>query len=82
MSVYAYYPEMEQARPVNMVGEISRAHYGQHYFVNTDLELKGRGIKMTDISHSDRYSFTYKVTNRAMNILEKDHDFSMELLLD
>jgi hypothetical protein len=73
---------MEQARPVNMVGEVSRAHYGHHYFVSTDLELKGRGIKMTDISHTDRYSFTYKVTDRAMDILKAKHDFAQELLLD
>ena len=82
MSISYYYPEMGNTKPVNMVGEISRAHYGHHFFVNTDLKLKGRGIKMSDISHNDRYSSTYKVTNRAMEILKAKYDFSQELLLD
>jgi len=76
MSIKYYYPEMDQPKPDNVVGEVSHAYGGDHYFVKTSLELKGRGIKF--VGGLDMY----RVTNRAMEILEAKYDFSQELLLD
>jgi len=76
MSISYYHPEMGDAKPENVVGKVSRAYGGNHYFVETSLELKGRGIKFVESLGA------YKVTNRAMDILKEKHDFSQELLLD
>ena len=41
--LHCYTPEMGQRKPeVKM--EASLSYYGKHYFVDTPLELKGRGI--------------------------------------
>ncbi len=89
MSISYYYPEMNDPKPSNVDGEISRAYYGKHFFVKTPLELKGRGIKLIDTNDENncnnpaKYGWNrYKVTNRAMEILEANYNFSQELLLD
>ena len=89
MSTQHFYPEMGEAKPQNVSGEISHSHYGKHYFVKTPMELKGRGIVFIDTYNENNCNNpakfgwnNYKVTNRAMEILEAKYEFSMELLLD
>ncbi len=78
MSMHYYRPEMGDTKPENMAGTVSHAFGGGHYFVRTTLELKGRGITCVMAGETNRY----RVTNRAMEILEKKHDFAMEMLFD
>ena len=89
MSISFYYPEMNEVKPVDVVGEVTRAYYGKHYFVKTTLELKGRGISLEDTynesncNNPDKYGWNrYKVTNLAMDKLSSKYNFSQELLLD
>lgn len=42
--VYSYTPEMGQEKPEGCQIEASLAYYGKHYFLDTPLHLKGRGI--------------------------------------
>lgn len=42
---YVYTPEMGQQKPEGCQMEAHRAYYGGHIFVDTPLELKGRGIQ-------------------------------------
>ncbi len=47
--VTVYYPELGDRKPeVKM--EASLGHYGTHYYVDTPLDLKGRGIVKLDAS--------------------------------
>ena len=91
MSYQTYYPEMNEAKPVNTIGRASLAHYGQHYFIDTRLVLKGRGITHTgtltanDLVPSAQHRIgehTYKVTLKAFEKLCEQYDFSGEILLD
>lgn len=88
MSFQTYYPEMSQAKPENVVGEVSLSHYGKHYFVKTPLELKGRGIVLEDVYTAENCNNPakvgwrrYKVTLRAMDQLNTRYNFAYELLL-
>lgn len=53
--------------------------YGKHYFVNTVVELKGRGI--TFIDQRDGFN-RYQVANLAFEKLQKQYTISMECCLD
>lgn len=43
--VYRYTPEMGGQKPECQM-EASRGYYGKHWFIDTPLELKGRGIEL------------------------------------
>jgi hypothetical protein len=88
MSFQTYYPEMNETKPENVQGDVSLAHYGQHYFVKTPLELNGRGVTLEDVYTADncnnpaKFGWNrYRVTVRAMEKLNARYDFVMELLL-
>ena len=87
---YIYTPEMGQEKPECQM-EASRSYYGNHMYVDTPLEIKGRGItfiKKYESKHltaSGQYKVgwnEYRVTNLAFKKLEEKYTISMECLLD
>ena len=87
---YLYTPEMGQEKPDCQM-EASHSYYGGHYFIDTPLELKGRGI--TFLKKYESKDFVnpnnrkvgwneYRVTTKAFNKLKEQYTISMELLLD
>lgn len=91
MSIQGYYPEMGEAKPENVVGNVTLSHYGKHYFVETPLALSGRGITHEGVLQAKNLTLrgqykagwnTYKVTTRAMDALARQYNFASEYLLD
>ena len=88
--VYSYTPEMGQQKPECQM-EASLAYYGKHYFVDTPIELKGRGIMLlrqyeekdfcTPGDHKVGW-YEYCVTKKAFEKLKAEYSISMERLLD
>ena len=87
---YCYTPEMGQEKPVCQM-EASRSYYGKHMYIDTPLELKGRGITfLKKYSEKDFYNPNdhkvgwnhYQVTNRAYGKLKEQYTISMECMLD
>lgn len=86
-----YHPEMGEARPVAHM-EARLSHYGKHYFVDTPLTLKGRGIehlgaytaaRLVGGEKNRRCGWNeYKVTLKAMEKLQATYRISSEMLLD
>ncbi|MGY3386826.1 DNA repair photolyase [Paenibacillus polymyxa] len=76
--VHAYTPEMGE-RKVNTQIEARLSHCGDHYFLNTKLELKGRGIKLLE---SENENNRYMVTWRAFDKLKETYSIGMKLYLD
>ena len=85
--VHCYTPEMGERKPVTKM-EARLSHDGRHYFVDTPLELKGRGILENSVTWVDgcRKQLenwrSYRVTLAAFAKLEKQYSISMECLLD
>lgn len=88
--VYTYTPEMGQERSACQM-EASRGYYGKHMYVDTLLELKGRGIKFVkkykegDFVTPGHYKVgwnEYCCTNLAYEKLKEKYSISMECLLD
>lgn len=87
---YRYTPEMGESKPECQM-EARRAYYGKHYFIDTPLTLKGRGITFIktyapgELMESGRYKTGwnhYQVTERAYGLLEEKYTISRECLLD
>ena len=85
-----YYPEMKEKRPADTQIDARLSHYGEHYFLDTHLELKGQGVKhlqtykAEDLTPAAQYKVGqhhYKVTIRAYEKLEKIYRISREHLL-
>ena len=90
MAKLIFYPEMQEKKP-KADGQASLSHYGKHYFVDTFLELNGRGIEFLgryaskDLTQYAQHKIgmnKYKITLKAFNKLCQQYDFSSELLLD
>lgn len=86
---YTYTPEMGQKKPEGCQMEASRAYYGKHFFIDTPLQLKGRGItflkqyKPGDLYNDKKNGWNhYQVTNRAFEKLKEKYSISMECCLD
>ena len=100
--IHAYTPEMGQKEPKISVERIkghlkiielkpiemklSIGHSG-NYFVDTEINLKGRGIKLIqdhyiNIKGECIKENTYKVTSLALEGLKQKYDMKMECLLD
>ena len=71
--------------------EASRGYYGGHWFIDTPLEIKGRGItflkKYTDkdfctLGHYRVGWNEYRVTNKAFDKLKEQYTISQEVCLD
>ena len=66
------YPEMNETTNATIEYKCS---YSNGYYVTTDLELKGRGIKqLGDGTDHKRGKKTYQVTELAMSKIKKNHD--------
>ena len=77
--VYNYTPEMGEQKPEGIQIEARSSYYGNHWFLYTGLELKGRGITLIE-TKNDIYK--YKVTNRAFDLLKEKYCISQECILD
>lgn len=75
--LHTYCSEMGERKPQTIM-TARMSYYGDHYFVTTKEQLKGRGI--TKIK--EEYMITYKVTQRAFEKLQKQYPISLELKLD
>lgn len=74
-----YTPEMNQKKTPFAAMESRMSFYGTHYYVDTALEIKGRGI--TKIS-TNSGKHTYKVTVNAYKKLESEYTIAMCSYLD
>lgn len=88
--VYSYTPEMGQQKPECQM-EAQLSYYGKHYFVDTPLKLKGRGITLVKQYEEKDFCapgnhrvgwYGYRVTKNAFEKLKKQYSISMERLLD
>lgn len=88
--VHAYTPEMGQRKP-NCQMKATLSHYGKHYYIDTPLELKGRGIrfikqyKSEELTKHGQYMvgwYSYEVTLLAYDKLKEQYSISRERLLD
>lgn len=87
--VHTYYPEMGE-RKVNAQMEARLSHYGKHYFIDSPVELKGRGITFLKTYAANDFIrpnhkvgwHSYKVTTAAFEKLKQQYSVSMERLLD
>ena len=77
--IYNYAPEMGEQKPEGVQIEARSSYYGDHWFLYTELELKGRGITLIE-TKNDIYK--YKVTNRAFDLLKEKYCISQECILD
>lgn len=88
--LYLYCPEMGEQKPQCQI-EAARSYYGRHYHISTPLELKGRGITLTEFwkqrtCPKDTSTMSgwneYTVTERAFDMLQQKYSISQESLLD
>lgn len=77
---YVYTPEMGEQKPQGCQMEAGLNYYGGHYWIKTDLELKGRGIREEASARDGRRYYT--VTKRAFEKLGKQYAISYESHLD
>lgn len=76
--LHSYTPEMGEAKPVAEI-EARIGHYG-NWYLTTDLQLQGRGIKRVGISAKGLNIYT--ATEKAFEKLEKHYSISHESRLD
>jgi hypothetical protein len=88
--LYSYCPEMGEQKPECQI-DAHRSYYGKHFFIDTPLELKGRGITKDGVINADQVNtsgaykagwFRYTVTERAFEKLKEQYSISQEMLLD
>lgn len=85
--LHLYTPEMGERKPETVM-EAQLSHYGKHYYINTPLELKGRGITELEAywhegSKKQQEGWhSYRVTKKAFEKLKEKYPISMESLLD
>ena len=85
---YSYTPEMGQEKPEGCQMEAGLCYYGKHYWVDTPLELKGRGITELPTNwvkgcDKDLEGWrSYRVTKKAFEKLKETYIISMECHLD
>lgn len=88
---YLYTPEMGQQEPEGCQMKASLSYYGKHYFIDTPLELKGRGISFikkysardfVDPNNKKIGWNEYQVTKLAYEKLKKQYAISFECALD
>lgn len=56
------------------------SHYGTHYYIDTTLDLKGRGITLLETERDGNKK--YRVTLKAFEKLESQYNISIKNLLD
>lgn len=84
---YTYTPELDEQKPDCQI-EASLSYYGTHYFLDTPLDLKGRGITQLEAHWVNGCTKQikgwkrYQVTKKAFEKLKTQYTISMECLLD
>lgn len=85
-----YHPEMGEAKPTTRI-DAHLCHYGKHYFLTSQIELKGRGVTFLktltpgDLTPKAQYKVgyhEYKVTQKALDTICEQHAVGYEMLLD
>ncbi len=85
--LHCYTPEMGERKP-DVKMEATLSIYGKHYYVDTPIELKGRGITEIDPCWHEGCKKqiegwrSYRVTIEAFEKLKEQYPISMECLLD
>lgn len=88
--LYIYCPEMGESRPECQI-MAKLGHFGTHYYLDTPLTLKGRGITFMEVREAKNLTASgqfmagwnrYKVTERAFQKLQEQYSISMKNLLD
>lgn len=95
MTTYAYYPEMKESKPHHKFYDMEAqpSYDWKYFFVETPLELKGRGITFQRKLEAKNFMFPekvaykngwneYKVTRLAFSKLEEKYKIVREALLD
>lgn len=77
---YLYTPEMGQEKPEECEMVAGLCYYGNHYWIRTKLELKGRGIEKNEPTRDGLNNYT--VTKLAYSKLEKQYKIAYESNLD
>jgi len=72
-----YCPEMGEKRLKGQI-KMSIGHYGG-YYLETKLELKGRGIKL--VESNDGFNF-YRSTDLAFEKIKQQYEVVHEVMLD
>ena len=85
----SYYPEMREPKPAAEI-EARMSHDGRHWYLDTPLVLKGRGIKHLGTLTADQLTregqrkvgwHEYRVSEAAFQRLAERHDISTACLL-
>ena len=80
---------MGEARPDAQI-DAQLSHYGEHYYLKSQIELSGRGITFLGILTANELTpqaqhkvgwHEYKVTMRAFDAICKNHAVACEMLL-
>ena len=89
--VRAYYPELGDRRPDCEI-EADLAYYGKHYFLETKLDLKGKGVTFVKKFGADDFKDgennrkcgwnQYMVTLKAFEKIKQEHAVSKTIYLD
>lgn len=84
VGMVGYHPEMGEKKPLAHI-EARLCHYGRHYYIDTPMTLKGRGIEFRRVrgdSEGRRAGWNeYRVTEKAFEKLETQYRVSVEMLL-
>lgn len=88
--LYIWCPEMGEGQPeCQIMARIG--HYGTHYYLDTPLDLKGRGITFMEKHEAKNLTASgqfmagwnrYKATERAFKKLQEEYSISMESNFD
>lgn len=76
---YNYTPEMGQKKPANCQMTSTLSWDAKHYYVDTELELKGRGIRKEGENNGIN---SYRVTKLAYKKLEQQYIIASKCYLD
>lgn len=77
---YLYTPEMGEQKPDGCEMEAGLCHGGDHYWIRTPLELKGRGIRKDEPARDGLNNYT--VTKLAYSKLKKQYRIAYKSYLD
>ena len=84
-----YYPEMGEQRPDALI-DAHLGHYGKHYYITSQVELKGRGVRYrktltaSDLTPHAQHKVgwhEYCVTERAFEKICRQYRVAYEMLL-
>lgn len=88
--LYIWCPEMREGQPECQI-RARLGHYGTHYYLDTQLNLKGRGITFMEKHEAKNLTASgqfmagwnrYKATERAFKKLQEQYSISMESNFD